>query len=172
MQRRVILLSYPNRVNTNTVGVIRGLRPLRKGGDSKTSSLEVFLELEKVKLKNDWQKLMDETKTYNHFYDTFAIGELFKESYGWSFKLYAPRGMSFDELNRLKPIIEDRFKCKFIWEEASDRWVRCMMIHDNAINSDKDSFRFVKLRPYEVYPALKVLGNSMQFNTYTKGQTR
>lgn len=117
---------------------------------------------ERNKLLDDWRKIMAHTNTYNELFDTFEIVNEAKTSYGWEFKLIAPPGLSYKELEKLKPVIESNLGCIFMYNVASsNKYATCKVIYEELVKCNEIPFEPVKVKPYEICPGVKVTGEPL-----------
>ena len=75
------------------------------------------LKSEIGKLTDIWKEIMAQTGTYNEQFLTFTLSHIKKEiSFGWSCRIYVPYGLSFNILEKIKPIIENNLSCIFFYQ--------------------------------------------------------
>ena len=111
------------------------------------------------KLVNGWKEIMAQTNTYNQQYLTFTLGHIKKESYGFSCRIYVPYGLSFNELENLKPIIEDNLSCMFFYKQKKcQNFIMAKFVMEGFKNT---LFQIPKQNPFEVYIGNGVDGSSI-----------
>ena len=137
------------------------------------------LEKDRTQLIKNWKWIMAHSKKYNYNFDTFEIINESKTSYGWWFQILAPYGLSFDELEGLKPKIESNMGCKFMYEiHSSNRFTTCKLIYESLVKCNDILFEPVKVEPYEVCPGVTESGEPIIINlnvaphVLIAGQTR
>lgn len=120
---------------------------------------EQQLRAEKKKLIDDWVNIMAQSSNYNNCYDTFEIVNEKKTNYGWSFRLYAPYGLTFNSLEVTKPIIEHNMGCTFLWRvDPSNKFANCKVVYTSVIKCNNIPFVPVKVKPYEICPGVDITG--------------
>lgn len=109
------------------------------------------LRIDIFKLTNQWKEIMAQTNTYNQEYLTFTLSHIQKENYGYKCRIYAPYGLSFDELEKLKPIIEDNLSCIFLYNKKKMHNFVTTTIVLEGFGGNDIIYTPPKISPYEVY---------------------
>lgn len=123
---------------------------------------DIALNKEKMQLIDNWKSIMANCGQYNSSYDSFEIVHETKTGYGWWFRVYAPDGLALKDLETVKPKIESNIGCIFMYEIASsNKYATCRIIYEDQVKCNEIPFEPVKVKPYEVYPGLRVTGEPL-----------
>lgn len=108
------------------------------------------LKSEIGKLTDIWKEIMAQTGTYNEQFLTFTLSHIKKEiSFGWSCRIYVPYGLSFNILEKIKPIIENNLSCIFFYQEKKcQNFVMAKFVTEGFRNTE---FTIPKINPFQVY---------------------
>lgn len=122
----------------------------------------IAINREKENLLKNWRSIMAHCGKYNSVWDSFEIVGEEKTAYGWQFKVYAPDGLALRDLDTIRPQIESGFGCIFMHEIASSKeYATCRIVYENKVKCNEIPFEPVEVKPYEVYPGLRVTGEPL-----------
>lgn len=146
--------------------------------------------LKKYKVKRDINKernalikefglIMAHCGIYNLKGSTFEIVDEEYTNYGWRFKLFCSRGLTFEKLETLTPFIKDGLKCAYFMYEinSSNDFAICDVIYEQRLNINKQPFTPHPVKPYELYLGNAVNGKPIVVNindkpfTFIAGET-
>lgn len=113
---------------------------------------------ERNALIREFGLIMTHVGAYNLKGDTFEIADEEYTNYGWRFKLFCSRGLTFEKLDTLTPYIKDGLKCAYFMYEvnSSNDYAVCDVIYNQRLTINKQPFEPYPVKPYELY-----FGNSV-----------
>lgn len=134
---------------------------------------------ERNQLIREFSLIMTHTGAYNLKGDTYEIIDEKQTSYGWRFKLFCSRGMTFEKLETLTPYIRDGLKCAYFMYQIheSNKFAICDVIYNEKLTINKKPFEPYPVKPYELYAGNSVNGDPIIINinekpfTFLAGET-
>lgn len=117
---------------------------------------------DEVDFKNRFYSLMFELDLFNKFKKTYFFNILNEENYGYYAQIYLVPGLSFEDLDNKKTIIEQNLKCLWIMKvEAFKEYAEVQIV----LNPIDENMEYVNpgIKPYELYLGLS-FSNKIQKN--------
>lgn len=125
---------------------------------------------ERNNLIREFSLIMAHTGNYNLKGDTYEIIDEEMTNYGWKFKLFCSRGLTFDKLDTLTPFIRDGLKCAYFMYQIheSNKFAICDVIYNEKLTINKKPFEPYPVKPYELYAGNSVNGSPIIINVNEK----
>jgi S-DNA-T family DNA segregation ATPase FtsK/SpoIIIE len=150
---------------------------LKKKKEEISHSLALSKELNELGTK--WKDIMGETDSFNKEFLTFTLSHISKEDYGYRCRIYAPRGMALEGLEKLKPVIETGLECIFKYDIPDHKeFAMADIIKPLLVKCNDIPFSPYRCKPYELYAGVDIKGEPVVFNinvtphVLLAGQTR
>lgn len=116
-------------------------------------------------LISSWNSIMWQAKVCTTRFDTYRMDSIQRTDYGWSFKVYAPKGIPLQKLDILTPNIESGLGCKFMFNiNQSNRFASCFILYEGAVDYNAIPFKPIRVKPYEVFAGLSINGEPLIMN--------
>lgn len=143
-----------------------------KNQDKSTNITEIFDKFKEnyrlrnkiSKLINQWKEIMSQTNTYNQEFLTFTLSHIQEKDYGFKCRIYAPYGLSFDMLEKLKPIIENNLNCMFLYDKKKlDSFIMTRIVLTGFGSKNGKDVLFIppKISPCELYLGKSIDGENV-----------
>lgn len=107
-------------------------------------------------IKNKWNLIMIQNNLVNELGETFNIAKINDADYGFLLIVGIPTGFSFNDLDKIKPKIEDGLKCLVEMEHNKlNGWIKVRLIMKPF---EEREFKPIRTMPYELYVGYNHLG--------------
>lgn len=117
---------------------------------------------EEIEFKKKFYELMFELDLYNKFKKTYLLDILSETNYGYYAHLYLVPGLSFDDLNNKRIIIEQNLKCLWIMKLEPFKAYAKVQIVLNPVDENME-YKNPAIKPNELYLGLS-FSNHIQKN--------
>lgn len=114
-----------------------------------TGFMMQFSKTPQGNLRRKWNRIMESCKKENKLEETYELYEVKKTDYGFRGKVEIPDGLSLENFEKLKPVLETNLGCRL--EINPIKFTNTVLLKIIKKDFDNKEFTPGKLKPFEIF---------------------